>query len=243
MMRIDRNGLRSPAATIPCLALLTCISMAHQVRAGDTALRLGQSHPGAKTVRLEPVLDSLEADMLGLLAGAGQGRVSSIKGEHYVRGFRVSEVKELGEEDKRILQSRLTSTAFKLKLEENSSWEKISRNIDREIANYLVTKKIYRILAEPDTAIDKKDLAVSACLRLTDTVYVWTPGCNCPKPKSSALATCAVVLDARAVDAGDSTAWHERELLFYVGLEESIEEAFSSKRIKKYVRNAFGSFR
>jgi hypothetical protein len=76
-----------------------------------------------------------------------------------------------------------------------------------------------------------------------DTVYVWTPGCNCPKPKSSALATCAVVLDARALNAEKRPVWEKREVLFYAGLEESLEDALSVKRMKKYVRDAFKSFK
>lgn len=84
---------------------------------------------------------------------------------------------------------------------------------------------------------------MTASLRLVDTVYVWTPGCNCPKPKSSALATCAVVLEASAVDREGGAVWGKRETLFYTGLEESIEDALSAKRIKKYIREAFGSFR
>lgn len=196
-----------------------------------------------KTIRAMSVCDSLEHDMLGLLARAEQGMVNAIKGEHYVPGYHETEVKEFREEEKRKLQARLTGTSFKLKLDETRAWEKTLGAFDREIGKYLTPKKKYRVLAGPDTAISKNNQVISACLRLMDTVYVWTPGCNCPKPKSSALATCAVVLEAAAVGPEGGTVWQKRELLFYVGLVESLEGALSDKRIQQYVRKAFGSFK
>jgi hypothetical protein len=191
---------------------------------------------------LEPVLDSLDADMLGLLARAEQGRVKVIKGEHYVPGPQEPEVVEIGEEDKKRLQARLTGTSFKLKLGEAGTWRRTTEDFSRRIGEYLSSKKRYRILVGPDTAVGNNHRAVSACLRLMDTVYVWTPGCNCPKPKSSALATCAVVLDVRAADSEKRAIWGKQEILFYVGLDESMDEVFSGKRIRKYVRDAFKSF-
>lgn len=199
--------------------------------------------PRVKHVLVKPVSDSLEADMLGLLGGAEQGRVNVIKGEFYVSSFQKPEEKGIGEEEKKKLRARLTGTSFKLKLDETRTWQKILEVFDQEIRRYLSGKKKCRILAGPDTALNNNKLTITACLRLVDTVYVWTPGCNCPKPKSSALATCAVVLEASAMDREGRAVWGKREPLFYAGLEESLEEAFSARRVKDYVRRAFGPFK
>lgn len=210
---------------------------------GNSSITIKQPEPRVKSVRVMPVRDSLEADMLGLLARAEQGRAGRIKGEYYVPDSPGAPAAEIGQEDRKKLQTRLIGTSFKLKLEETKAWVRILADFDKEVENYFAGRKGYKVLKSSDTAIGGDYRTISAALRLTDTVYVWTPGCNCPKPKSSALATCAVVLEARATDEVKRPIWGKREVLFYVGLEESMEEAFSIKRMKKYVRNVFGSFK
>lgn len=200
-------------------------------------------NPRLKTARFTPLGDSLEADMMGLLSGAEQNKASAIRGEYFVPGSPGAEAKEIGTEDRKKLEARLTGTSFKLKLGETRTWGNILETFGHEIGKYLATKKKYRILKDSNSAPGKIDRTVSAALRLIDTVYVWTPGCNCPKPKSSALATCAVILVAEAVDGEKMQVWQKRELLFYIGLEGSLEDAVSPKRIRKYVRNAFRSFK
>lgn len=97
--------------------------------------------PRVKHVLVKPVSDSLEADMLGLLGGAEQGRVNVIKGEFYVSSFRKPEEKGIGEEEKKKLRARLTGTSFKLKLDETRTWQKINEDLYREIGRYLAERK------------------------------------------------------------------------------------------------------
>ncbi|GEM_PF-3936165 len=242
-MRTDLNGLRPAAVVLACLVLMAGCPEALKARAGDAASPRGQTGPGARSLRLETVRDSLEADMLAIISRAEQGRVSAIRGEYYVPDSLCANTSEIGPENRKKLQARLLSASFKLKLDEARTWRCVLESFGSEIGDYLATKKGYRVVADTSAAHNGDGRTVSACLRLADTVYVWTPGCNCPKPKSSALATCAVVLVARAVDGDKNPIWNGREIVSYVGLESSFEEAFATKRIRKCVREAFKSFR